>query len=391
MSPVRRVSVKHLLRVASLLTAIFLCLAFLVVSFHSRVRFANPITDQFARPHEDFACYRDLIYGDSESADVLFFGASRTLFAVDSPLVERAYQTVTGHDISVFSFSTAWSNPELAYFFFRDYLQHNPAPEVALFELTTTLQMEEPVRYVHPLYPYLAPAYLYRDELNSWDFVPSKLFAFSDFIRLVVRHIDLSLTNLLVADRKFITPSGDNCLKENITRNSKTTSAKVGSYQSTDNFEVLMTTVAEPLLTHGDWEKAADYGLLVERYKEHPQVARRLENYGPQWTKKKPTTFWYRGLTKNRSAHYYKRIVELGQAHGVRVGFYILPGVYSPEPPTERILFIEQMLGAPVYTIPFKYLQVLYHHYMDAAHVKEDATVLTSAWAASLIELEGSD
>lgn len=362
------------------------CLAFLVFSFHSRVRFAHPVTEHFARWAEDFHCYHDAIYEGPVQRDALFFGASRTLFAFEPRRVEDAYRTVTGRSIDVFAFSTAWPNPELAYFAFRDYLQNNPAPGSALFELTTALPLEEPVRYVNPLFPFLAPPYLYGAELASWSFVKSPLFALSDTLRLFIRHIDLSMTNLLVVNRKFLVPPGDNCALSAPATDSPVPELTQEQLAQISSFDTLLSAEAEALLPPGGWEQAGDYTTLLDHYADKPAILRQMESFGPGWSGKKLRRLFYRGPLKDRALSYYQRILELGQAHGVNVAFYVMPNVYQPEATTQQLAFESTKVGAPVHIIPFRYARVSYHHYRDRAHVLPEATGLMSAWAASLID-----
>jgi len=374
---------RKIIRSAVLLAIIAACGAVLALTYQPRARFANPVTDGFPLPGNTFHCYHDAIYGGAAHADVLYFGASRTMFAVQQDEVSAAYRAVTGEDVAVFRFTTAWANPELAYVFFRDYLRHNPAPDTALFEFTATAPRRQAVAHVNPLYPYLAPFDLYVDELRSWEFVRGPLFGLSNFLRLHLRHIDLALNNLLVAGHPFLVPAGDNCATP--------AAEPVEPFRPAPDFDALVTAEADRLLPPGGWDAAGDYDLLLEAYADDPLVTRRLQGFGRDWTGRRPPKLWNRGPFRDRDLHYFRRILELGSDYGVAVGFYHLSGVYFPPTDAEHLALIERRLGAPVHVMPFDYARVSYHHYHDLSHVGLEARRLTSAWAASLIDAAETD
>ena len=200
-----------LLRRLCLLSVLVLGALFVAVSFEPRVRLADPNPDQELDAYRDYHCYYDRIYTGEAATDVFVFGASRTFFAARPDYIERAYRAVAGDDVSVAVYAPRWPNAEIGYLFLRDYLENNPAPRRVLIELTTNAVRSEPVGYLHPLFANLASPDMYGDVLASWDFIPGPLFAVSAALLLLIRHIDLSLNNLLVRNHSFRVPDGDNC------------------------------------------------------------------------------------------------------------------------------------------------------------------------------------
>ena len=70
----------------------------------------------------------------------------------------------------------------------------------------------------------------------------------------------------------------------------------------------------------------------------------------------------------------------------MKVGFYILPMIFTPEWDQKRLTFLGDKLGTPVQIMPFEYARVTYHHYRDMVHLLPQSRRFVSTWAASLID-----
>ena len=92
-----------------------------------------------------------------------------------------------------------------------------------------------------------------------------------------------------------------------------------------------------------------------------------------------------------RSVDYYRRIVALGRAHNVKIGFYYLPRMLSRESRSDEISELSAALGAPVYILPYAYTRVSYHHYKDLVHSTPAFRPVYSTWFASLIDEVGAN
>lgn len=355
--------------------------AYLVASFHPRLRFADPTPDEPLEVKRNYPCYYDEIYGDTPGRDVLYFGASKTHHAIDAHLIEAFHAAVSNEKLKAFAFDTPNSNPEIVYFMFRDYLANNPAPEMALFELTSIFPLPPPIRYIHPLFADLAPPYLYLDVLRPWSIVKHGLFAVSDFLRLFIRHIDLSLSRLLIADVRFIVPPGDNC--EPPDRAPVPALENAGQYTYAQLLDAEMERHANTL----DPDTIGDKAALLEAYAGDTRITDFINSWSEKRLAMYEREFWFGGRRmKERSLYYYRKIVELGREHGVDVAFYFLPNVHSPPPTDDAIQRTGEMLGAPVHTLPYRHVQVSYHFYKDAAHVKPAMRPAFAIWFASLFD-----
>jgi len=373
-------------RTIGLLLVFLLGAGFLVISFQPRIRFADPGPAESLEVRRNYHCYYDRIYGHSSGSDVLFFGASNTYDAVDAKSIGEIYGLVAGEHLSVFKFAPSASNPELMYSFFRDYLARKPAPKMALFELTKVgPNYYAPVRYMHPYFPDLAPPYLYLDVLRSWDFVNSRLFAVSDFLKLLIRHIDLSLSRLLVADYWFMVPPGDNC-QPPAPGDPGLAVADPGRY----SFEQLLDAEMESYLPPFDRAEVGTTAALLETYAENPVMREAVEKRNKALPRRRKQPFWRdRGQLKERSLGYYRRIVALGEAYGVKIAFYYMPEILAPAPREADVRQLSTSLGAPVYVQPYWYTRIAFHHYRDPKHVATDIRPAFSVWFASLIDKVG--
>jgi hypothetical protein len=370
------------LRTLGLLLVLLVGAAYLAVSFHPRLRFADPTPDEPLEVKRNYPCYHDRIYGGSADLDVLYFGASKTHHGVDAALIEQYYGAVTGEELTAFAFDTPNSNPEIMYFFFRDYLARNPAPEIAFFELTSLYPLPPPVRYMHPLFADLAPPYLYLDVLNPRGVLGNRLFAASDFLRLLIRHIDLSLARLLLADVRFNVPAGDNC-RPHVGR----ASGPAVDHGGRTSFRQLLEAEMESLSASLSPEDIGDKTVLLETYADDPFTTGYLNNWNDKRRQRFKENFWIGAIQmKVRSRDYFRRIVALGKAHDVPVVFYFLPDLYAPETTGKAIRRVGASLGAPVYVLPFPVARVSYHFHKDAAHVAPRMRPAFAIWFASLID-----
>ena len=372
-----------LLRRLCLLAVLAAGALFVVVSFDPRVRMADPNPDQELDAYRDYHCYFDRVYTPNASSDVFVFGASRTFFAARSAYIERAYQAVRDENVSVAVFAPRWPNAEIGYLFLRDYLEHNLPPRRALIELTTNVVRAEPVGYLHPLFANLASPDMYGDVFSSWDFIPSRLFAASDVLQLLIRHIDLSLNNLLVREHSFRVPAGDNCAAGR--------SEHIPVAESANDFAALLEREANAILPAGGWEVVGDFDRLTELYKSAPIAGLRLQQFGPDWSRKATEEPWAGGAIRAKSVDYYQRIVALAAEHDMEIGFYVLPQLYAPMPQPDVLSELSAELGAKVHAMPYRYSLLSYHHYRDSTHVTDAVGGLYGAWFASLIDAQGDD
>jgi len=357
-------------------------IAYLCVTFHPRVRFADPSPNESLEVRQNFLCYYDMIYGQAPAPDVLFFGASKTHYAVDAKWIGEVYESIAGEHLDTFAFDTFGSNPALMYFFFRDYLAHNPAPEMAFFELTENApNYYWSVRYINLLFADLAPAYMYLNVLRAWDVVNNQLFAISNFFRVVIRHIDRSFSKLLVADFRFVVPYGDNC--QDLERGFS--GLPIGD-SSQRTFAGLLATEMEKLTPSMPRDEVGSRAALLETYKDKPIVKRSIKSQRRKWQKRFEKGFWRdRGELKERSLDYYHRIKALGEEYGVKVAFYYLPSLRAPKPRPENIQKLSANLGTTVYTLPYWYARVSYHHYKDGDHVEPEMRGPYAIWLAGVV------
>jgi len=373
----------HVKRTIGLSLLLLAGLAYLALSFHPRIRFADPAPNESAANRRSYHCYYDKLYGNSPNPDVLFFGASKTYYAVDAASIEAVYKAVTGKPLDAFVFDTFGTNPGIVYFFFRDYLAHNPAPEMAFFELTeNSPNYYWSVRYINLLMADLSPPYLYLDVLRSWEVVNSELFAASNFLRLVIRHIDLSLSRLLVAKSHFLVPSGNNCRSP-----ARDDPGHLLDQPGQKSFAQLLDAEMDSLMPTLDRQEIGSKEALLDTYEHKPLVRRRVGERGTKWLGSFDQHFWRdRGQLKQRSLDYFHRVVALGKAHGVKVAFYYLPLLLAPEPREEDVRQLSELLGAPVYILPYGYTRIAYHHYRDGAHVNRDMRVPYATWFAGVVD-----
>lgn len=365
-----------IVKIASLLTVLLTGLAYLYISFQPSMRFADPSPNERLDTMRNYACYHDRIYSGTSNIDALFLGSSPTFRALDTDLAEQAYNIVHSQRPEFFVFGTALGNPGLNYFYFRDYLANNTAPKVALIEVTAIASLGKKPRYVHPFTADIAPLYIYLDVLDSWSFVRHKIFAISDFLHLFIRHIDLSLGKLLVADYQFSVPEGDNCATENA--NDYWDASKVVGDISLEQMlasEIEKVTPDIPANTVGTLDG------LLKTYEGNNSMLQLIQS---SWIQKVP--LWTQHEGRERSLDYYRRIVALGAKHSVKVGFYILPSVLRPEPAENEVRQLEEELGAPLFLLPADYVRVSYHHYSDRAHVTQDFQPAYAVWFASLFD-----
>ena len=376
-----------MVRTAGLLIVILAGLMYLYTSFQPRMRFADPSPDEPLEVKRNYPCYYDQIYGGTSASDVLFFGASKTHHVVDATIVEGAYEAVSGEPMQAFAFDTPESNPEIMYFFFRDYLAYNPSPKIALFSLTSIGPRRPPVRYMHPLFADLAPAYLYQDILRSWDLVNHKVFAISDFFRLLIRHLDLSLSRLLLADVRYVVPEGDNCQKDKLSAVSL-----IPDVGASPSFSHLLDAEAEKQLPPFKNEEVGMLDSLLETYAENQTIKNAIIRRHKDQARLSKRHFWFRGPKgTKRHRDYYRRIVSLGEANNVKVAFYFIPNISAREPRIKEVEKVAEALGAPVFVMPFWYTRISYHHYKDPAHVVPAFKTLYSIWFASLIDRLGEN
>jgi len=369
------------LRTASLLSILLLGGFYLYLSFLPAMRFADPAPDEPLDVKRNYPCYHDKIYNGDANFDALFFGASKVHHALDADLTEQAYKRVTGEDLEVFAFDTPESNPELVYFFFRDYLANNVAPETAFFSLTSVGPRPPPVRYIHPLFPDLAPPYLYRDALKARELVAHPVFAWSDLLQLLVRHIDLSLSRLLTANVRFTVPGKDNC--ETSQAHTIVVNNSNPSLTFNDQLAKEFAVIKPELPT----EEIGSPEILLNAYanvRYMPGILQKRINNKERLSKQ---LFWRRGSKGTAlNIEYYQRIVALGREHNVRIGFFFLPNIMAPEPRAEEVTAVSTLLGAPVYILPYEYTRSSYHHYKDPSHVKPIMRPAYAAWFASLVD-----
>ena len=375
----------HIAKTVCLLLMLLAASIFIYTSFQPRVRFAEPATFiPGIHSNRRFSCYHDRIYLGNSNLEVLFFGSSRTNHAIKANQVINAYASVSDVWLDAFVFHTPWSNPEIVYFFFKDYLANNPAPEVAFFEVTPVGPLPRPVQYVHPLFTDLAPPYLYEEILTSSDLVRHKLFAVSDFLQLLVRHLDLSLSRFMVADFDFTVPAGENCRKGPDARALKADAARF------DSFEQLLDTRLEKAWPDFAQEEIGRPDSVLKTYEGDAGLTKAakgaIEKFGNDGAWPNKGHFWRRGAHAERSVDYYQRIAALGRAHNVKIGFYFLPDLLFPQIDNGQVEELAKTLNAPVYVLPFESVRVSYHHYRDPTHVSKEFTPVYSAWAASLID-----
>ncbi|NND68715.1 MAG: hypothetical protein HKN19_14095 [Halioglobus sp.] len=363
-------------------------LGYIAVSFDSRVRFADPAPDESHWFQTDYHCMHDKIYTQSSGFDALYFGDSRTFHAVDARLVGDVYESVVGKELSAFAFTTKNSNPEIMYFFFRDYLENNPAPETAFFQLTSLRTNSSAVSYMHPLFSILAPPYLYADVLQRWNIVENSLFALSDLLRLFIRHIDLSLTQLLRADVHFILEEGSECrpLPPRV-------EVPVLENDAANSFEQRLETELEGLLGSFEREDIGTKAALLQTYAGKRALARYINKADRELRESSNNGLWIRpgndpGM-RERNLDYYRRIVALGRAHGVEVAFYFLPNLNSPIASKEGVAQLSEELGANLYVMPEWFTKVSYHHYFDPRHARVHMHPAYAIWLASLIDKTG--
>lgn len=378
----------RIFRTIFLLAILVAVTSYTYVTFQPRMRFAQPgpSREMMKALCGKYHCYYDQIYLGQSRSDTLFFGSSQTGEALDPKLVMNAYHAVKNERRQVSLFTTNWTNSGLMYFFFRDYLANNPAPKEAFFELTEVRELLPPVHYIHPFFPDLAPPYLYMDVLEPSELVHSHLFSVSDFLQLLLRHLDYSLSRLLVADYTFVVPQGDNCRSKQAQEDSF-----VAVPPRRQSFHMLLEAeLGKTLPDVGSGEIGKPPGLF-KTFEGDAKMTRLTEDKVKKWSAVGGTTgnehFWMEeGAKSSRSLDYYQRIVKLGEANNVKIGFYYMPGLLSPRPPRVQVDELASTLGAPVYHLPFGAVEVSYHHYRDAKHVSKVFRPVYSTWFASLID-----
>jgi hypothetical protein len=370
----------HLVKIACLLLILLAGSAFVYSSFEPRMRFADPAPLEPLISRRNYPCFHDRIYLGSSQSDALVFGASKTHHALDTGLAMRVYEDVTGEPLDLIVFDPPQSNPDMSYFIFRDYLAHNVSPKVALFSLTWVGPKPPPVRYMHPLFAVLAPPYLYLDVLKSFDIVNNRLFSVSDFLRLLIRHVDLSLSRLLVADFRYVVPEGDNCPMAG-----PVAPADAATGSGHGSFAKLLAAEIEKDLPPIEPAQVGTVAGLLETYQGNRSMLSHI--------KKQDGVAARQGQRRETqvSLDYYRRIVALGKKYGVKVGFFYLPNILKPQPGSEDVAELEGELGAPIYVLPYWYTRVSYHHYRDPAHVTEDFRPVYSIWFASLVDRMQAD
>jgi hypothetical protein len=378
---------RRLIQIGCLLAIVLVGSIFIYASFQPRMRLAQPDpgASQFMHLKDRSYCYHDQIYLGKSTADVLLFASSRTGAALDPKLAMSSYETVTGRKREIFLFWTPWPNSEIMYAFFRDYLANNPAPKVALFALTPAVKLNPPVHYVHPLFHSFAPPYLYPDVLSSSEIVHSRLFAVSDFLRLLISHLDINLTRLLVVNVSFSVPEGDNCrLQEDAPENLITDTAQHASFEALLNFEL------EKVMPDLEPERIGTAEGLLETSAGNVLKTNFAKAAIKEWgdTNSWPAErhFLMEAPSDERSIEYYRRIVALAKAHNVKIGFHFMPDLLSPEPPSGQVSEMAESLGAPISLPPIHLRKVSYHYYWDTNHVDKAFRSAYSAWFASLID-----
>jgi len=351
------------------------------------MRFAEPQPglSQFELLKDRSNCYHDRIYMGRSTADVLFFASSRTGAALDPTLAMSSYEAVTGRKQEIFLFWTPWPNSEIMYAFFRDYLANNPAPKVALIALSPAVKLNPPVRYVHPLFHSFAPPYLYLDVLSSSELVHSRLFAVSDFLRLLIHHLDINLTRLLVVNASFAVPEGDNChLQKAAPENLTMDTAQHESFEARLNFElekVMPDLEPERIGTAEGLLETSNGDALKTSFAKAA-----IKEWGDTNTWPADRHFLMEAPSAKRSIMYYRHIVALAKSNNVKIGFYFMPDLLSPEPPSGQVGDLAKSLGAPIFLPPIQLRKVSYHYYWDTNHVDEAFRSAYSAWFASLID-----
>ena len=366
---------------------------FLVVTFLPRVRFADPDLGKLSVVKH---CFHDEIYLGRSDNDVLMFGASRTGRAASYDAIGKFYSMVESSPLKMFKFQTAWANPDMDYFILRDYLENNPAPKVVLVELMPVRRKPPPVRYVHPFFSGMAPFDLYFDVLRPNNFKTSYIFNLSDFIRLLLRHIDLSLTNLLVADHYFVVPDENDCPNHLAPRPDNVLRTSAGNQrQQAPDYETLLDAETANLAQKVGTQNVGKVAALIRGYKDKNaigfdpvrsrQMINRVKRLGETWQSRQLE----RSLSEDGAAEwdfqYYRRMVRLARNHGVEIVFYILPSLLDPAYPEAKIHELEGRLNANVEILPFPITRVSYHFYRDVTHVSENLQNLYGIWFASLV------
>jgi len=379
---------KQYLQTACLALVLLGGLVFIGLSFHPRVRFADPAPG--GGTFEDrtrFPCIYQTIYDNSQALDVLYFGASKSNIAADAELIGDAFEAVTGEELEVFTFTTPFSNAELTYFFFRDYLARNPAPRQAYFELTANFPHLSAVKYAHAYFPDLAPPYMYLDVVHPGIAANNRVFGLADSLRLLVRHVDLALARLLRSDARFIVPPGDHC-------RSLPPEAPVPAIDNPEgySFARLLDAEMNKLLPPIDPETVGTKPALLDAYADNDIVTRHVNAWNDKRRKRLGTRFW-RGpeQIRDRNLDYYRRAVALGKANGVDVAFFYLPNILEPKPHDESVERLSRRLGAEIHTLPYWYARISYHHSLDGAHAAPEIRPAFAIWFASLIEQGGKD
>jgi len=376
-----------------LIMALMTGVIFVVVSFMPAVRFADPDMGKFSNAKH---CFHDEIYLGQSDNDVLMFGASRTGRAASVKAITKSYSLVESLPVRVFKFDFAWANPDMAYVMFRDYLDNNPPPGLVMVELMQVRRKPPPVRYVHPFFSTLAPIDLYLDVLQPNNIKTSYFFNLSDFARLLLRHIDLNLTNLLVADNHFLVPENNDCINHYPPRpQGVNQQASTGRPDNSARFKQLIKNKTARLARKVGMNNIGRNAALKRGYSDSdrqdydPARARQMitliRRLGPEWPSRQWKRYEFEQGAGAWDIEYYKKMVQLAESSGVEIVFYILPSLLDPEFPASQIQEIETRLGASVVMLPYSSVRVSYHFYRDTTHVGVQLRDLYATWFASEI------
>ena len=242
----------------------------------------------------------------------------------------------------------------------------------------------------------MAPFDLYLDVLRPNHFKTSYVYNLSDFTRLLLRHIDLSLTNLLVADRYFVVPGENECPDHHPPSPENTGTKSIKDRQKRALvYDTLLESETANLEKRIGRKNVGNVAALINGYKDENainfdparsrQMINRVKRLGKGWQSRPPERGMFEDAVSEWDLRYYRRMVQLAKSHGVEIAFYILPSLLDPPYPEAKIRQIERQLDASVEILPFQDLRVSYHFYRDVTHVSENLHDLYGVWFASMV------
>lgn len=346
---------------AAVVTAV---LASLILSFRAPARFHAPSDDHAVR----LRCIYQSIYMSPTGADVLVFGTSRTGAAllpkqlaselaggsVPEPLVGRMY--------------FAGNNTSLSYQFLLEYLAQHKAPGLILFEAQSLRESGNgaaPVPYVNRYFSTAALPWLYADLLLSIEDPPPVQRA-GDVARIFIDHVDKVWTRILSPEYELnLRPDRINCMRGR-------DRGRQGAARE--------RTVQEKRVQAQSRERRA-------RMREAALDVVR-EKRGERWREMKNEDWVFGGDDGMRHAVYYRRIVALARAHGIRILFYHLPAYLEPPATGAQLAEFRHLAGAPVVTPDLELLEVIYRNYRDPNHVASKSRPPLMRWLAQSVHAE---